>query len=152
MIDALTLLVDNGLDDETLDVVLDNLLENDEFDDDDDLRKCVALKWSRDNGDKTAPGDISDGSGDDICIGGAEYRILDDDEADTAFDDYLEQMLDEDGMVPGADSQYFDREAWKSDATIDGRGPSLSGYDGEEHELSIGSGDNYRYYYLYRTN
>jgi len=153
VMDALSVLVDNGLTDDALDAALDDLLEGYNFEDDDDLRDCIALKWSRDQGDKTGPGDISVGCGDNVvCIGGADYRVLDDDEADDAIDEHLEQLLDEPEMVPGADSPHFDREQWKNDASIDGRGHFLGSYDGEENELSIGSSDDYKWYYLYRIS
>ena len=72
-----------------------------------------------------------------------EYLVYTDSEADDALDSYLETLMDD--CVPGADSPYFDREAWKRDARIDGRGHSLSSYDGEELELEGG-------YFAYRTN
>lgn len=75
---------------------------------------------------------------------GAEYMVLDDSEADAAEDEYLDQLLDDEGVVEGASSPYFDREAWKRDAKIDGRGHSLAHYDGNEEEY----GD----FFIYRTN
>ena len=74
---------------------------------------------------------------------GAEYLVLTDDEADEHLETCLDSILD-DGCVEGADSPYFDREAWKRDAKMDGRGHFLSGYDGNEDEF----GD----FFIYRTN
>ena len=76
------------------------------------------------------------------CNGG-EYLVLTDAEADKAWNESLENYLDE--CYPGSDSPYFNREAWKRDARMDGRGHSLSPYDGVEIELE---GD----LYAYRTN
>jgi len=76
--------------------------------------------------------------------GKAEYQVLTDDEADILWDEYLENYIDECLEIPEHLEFYFDREAWKSDAKMDGRGHSLSGYDGCEHE----SGE----FFIYRTN
>lgn len=80
-----------------------------------------------------------------------EYLVLTDDEANTAWDESLDQYLDDCVLseVPAVAQQYFDRDAWKRDAKIsDGRGHSLSSYDGEEHEEKIDG----EWYYIYRTN
>ena len=75
--------------------------------------------------------------------GGDEYAVLTEAEADTAWDDALDSYLDD--CVEGAQGPYFDRDAWKRDARMDGRGHALSSYDGEEHECPDG-------YLVYRTN
>ena len=171
MIAALQTLVDNGLSDSALDAALEDLIEGDSFDDDDDRRKVVALAWYRQEY-KTDPDDCTDAYGDAVSIGGCEYRVLTDDEADTAFAEYVEQSLwafnpsflsgetgINESVFEALSGQCEDAndpilsiirgscglddfiEAAKS---ADGRGPGLSGYDGEELEY----GD----YYLYRTN
>jgi hypothetical protein len=142
MMPALQTLVDNGLTDSALDTILADLIENDGFEDDDDNRCCVALAWYRENEGKADPDTCSIWRDNRVEVDGAEYWVLTDAEADDAFNDYLESCLD-DGCVEGADGPYFDREAWKKDASMDGRG-CLSGVDGEEGE----EGD----YFLYRTN
>jgi hypothetical protein len=147
--DALQTLVDNGLSDDTLSEAYTDLIKGDAFEDDDDKLCCIALAWSRGEGDKTYPQDCTHERDDTVSIGGSEYRIMTDDDADTAFDDYLEQMLDEPGMIPGADGSYFDRAAWKKDAAMDGRGGSLSSYDGNEHEFCVDGND---WYHLYRIS
>jgi hypothetical protein len=152
MMNALELLVANGLSDDTLDAVLLDLLGNDAFDDEADKLCCIGLAWSRDNGDKTNPSDCTYERGETVSVGGNEYLVLTDDEADEAFDEYLEQMLDEDGMVPGADGPYFDRAAWKKDAAMDGRGASLASYDGYEQEYSIDCNGSTEWYFLYRIS
>ena len=47
---------------------------------------------------------------------------------------------------------YFDDEKWKRDARFDGRGHSLSSYDGAEHyETVFFDGQNIDFY-IYRIN
>jgi hypothetical protein len=147
MMTALDLLIENGLSDDMLSEVCTDLLKGDAFDDDADKLCCIGLAWSRDDGNKIGPSDCAYERDNTISIGGSEYLILSDDDADAAFDDYLEQMLDEPGMVPGADGSYFDRAAWKRDAKMDGRGSSLASYDGHEHEFCVDGSD---WYFLYR--
>lgn len=79
-----------------------------------------------------------------------EYLVLTDAEADEMWDEFLENYIDECilYLLPEAYRNYFDREAWKRDAQHDGRGHSLSGYDGNEHEEKIDG----VWYYIYRTN
>ena len=50
--------------------------------------------------------------------------------------------------LPENMQNYFDEEAWKRDARIDGRGHAISRYDGNEEEVKI----NDTYYYNYRQN
>jgi hypothetical protein len=149
MMNALDLLVENGLSDEMVSQVITDLIKGDAFDDDADKLCCIGLAWSRGEGDKTSPSDCVYERDNTVSIGGREYRVMSDDDADAAFDDYLESMLDEGGMVPGADGPYFDRAAWKKDAAMDGRGSSLASYDGDEHEFCVDGSD---WYYLYRIS
>jgi len=79
-----------------------------------------------------------------INVGKRCYRVLDDSDADKAWDGALDSFLDE--CVPGADGPYFDRERWKSDAKIDGRGHNLASYDGNEEWEDAGD----QTYYIYR--
>jgi hypothetical protein len=81
-------------------------------------------------------------------VGRREYLVVTDEEADELWDAELESYLDEPGIVPGADSPYFDRERWKSDARMDGRAHSLNRYDGGEDEVEV----NGETYYIYRQN
>ena len=79
-----------------------------------------------------------------------EYLVIEDHEAEEQWDAQLEDYIDQ-CILPEVSENargYFDREAWKNDAQIDGRGHSLSGYDGCEHEETI----NGTTYYIYRTN
>lgn len=80
----------------------------------------------------------------------AEYLVLTDDEADEAFEEALDSVLD-DVILPDLDEAlqcYFDRKAWKRDASYDGRGHHLNHYDGCEEEVTVNGVD----YYIYRTN
>lgn len=81
---------------------------------------------------------------------GCEYLVCTDAEADQLQDEELENYIDECILheLPQAYRNYFDRDAWKSDARYDGRGHCLSHYDGHEHEENV----NGTYYYIYRTN
>lgn len=79
-----------------------------------------------------------------------DYLVLTDDEADEAFEEALDSVLDE-VILPDLDEAlqcYFDRDAWKRDASYDGRGHHLSPYDGCEEEVTVNGVD----YYIYRTN
>ncbi len=147
MIQVLQTLVDNGLSDDALDTVLEDLIKGDSFENDDNQRMCIALAWFRDNECRADPNTCSLQCNGDVEVDGCTYMVLSDDEADDAFDNYLESMLDDDGIVPGGSGPYFDRDRWKDDAKIDGRG-CMAGYDGAEQEFSTNSG----WWYLYRTN
>ena len=146
MLDALDTLVDNGLSDEALNNVIEDLLEGNSIEDDDEKRCLIALAWDRKQGNNTGPGDCSIAYGDVVKIGGWEYRVLDDDEREDAYEEALENYLDE--VVEGADGPYFDREAWKKDARMDGAGHFLAGYDGNENEYHHGLD----VWFLYRVN
>ena len=78
------------------------------------------------------------------------YMILTDDEADEKWEESLDSYLDECVYpeLPETTKRYFDDEAWKRDARYDGRGHSLSTYDGNEIELNIWG----TWLYAYRTN
>lgn len=85
---------------------------------------------------------------------GGEYRVLDDEEADEAWAEWIDSYID-DCILPevnlesaGNAAQYFrfDRDAFHRDAQSDGRGHALSGYDGEEGESDCGQ------FFIYRTN
>lgn len=83
-----------------------------------------------------------------ICVQGTDYLFGTDsdmdDEWDASLDSYLEECVYPE--LSGNLAQYFDDEAWKSDARMDGRGHSLNSYDGGEIEYE----HNGTYYYAYR--
>jgi hypothetical protein len=80
----------------------------------------------------------------------SDYLVCSDDEADEKWEESLDHYLEE-CIYPelsGNLSNYFDDEAWKRDARHDGRGHSLSSYDGHENEENV----NDTTYYIYRQN
>ncbi len=100
-----------------------------------------------------------------FAVGGGnqrEYLVLTDEEADEAWDESLDSYLDECVLVdlPERTHGYFNRAAWTRDAKGDGRGHSLSTYDGQELCLPIDEllpeteGDDFDYgdLYAYRVN
>jgi hypothetical protein len=76
-----------------------------------------------------------------------EYLVLTDAEANArweeALDNYLEEVILPE--LPEFAARYFDEDKWKRDARFDGRGHSLSPYDGDEIEGRDGL-------YIYRIN
>lgn len=88
---------------------------------------------------------------DTFTICGREYLVLTDSEADERADSYYRDSIqeflglgnDEWGRV----SKYFDEDAFVNDCMLDGRGNTLSCYDGCEEEVDV-LGTTY---YIYRT-
>ena len=79
-----------------------------------------------------------------------DYLVLTDEEADEKWEESLDSYL-EDCVYPELPKEmvnYFDDAAWKRDAKMDGRGHSLSGYDGNEDKETV----NETTYYIYRIN
>lgn len=96
--------------------------------------------------------DLEFSSYDDCIIeySSQEYLVCTDSEADEKWNDSLDNYI-EDCILPEIPKylqDYFDTEKWKIDAKYDGRGHSLSSYDGDEKEMSI----NGETYYIYRLN
>lgn len=79
-----------------------------------------------------------------------EYLVLTDEEADEEEDRQLDNYIEECVLceIPNNLRGYFDDEAFKKDAKMDGRGHILSTYDGCEYEEEV----NDTYYYIYRMN
>lgn len=79
--------------------------------------------------------------------GREEYAVGTDEEADEAWDQSLDNYIEE-CILPEVDKLTegngnlgayikFDEEMWKCDAKMDGRGHSLSSYDGNEEEVEV---------------
>jgi hypothetical protein len=177
MLDTLQALVDDGISDDTLDSVLSELLANGAIADDDDRRACAGLAWYRACEHRVAPIDCTVENDDTVCIDGAEYRVLTDDEADAACADHIKETLwafrsgflaSETGIDESVFADLVDQCENSNDdvralvdgscgidsfvesaVESDGRGHFLSGYDSEENEFRTDCGD---YYYLYRVN
>jgi len=79
-------------------------------------------------------------------VAGREYFVLTDYEADKAWDEDLENYIDDCLEIPEGMENYFDREAWKRDARMDGRGHCIGRYDGIEYTQTV----NNTTYFLYR--
>jgi len=81
--------------------------------------------------------------------GNKEYLVLTDSEADEKEDEQLNNYLEECiyPELPENLRYYFDDEAWKRDARMDGRGHIISTYDGTEYEEKV----NDTWYYIYRV-
>jgi hypothetical protein len=82
-------------------------------------------------------------------VQGTYYLAGTDAEMDSAWDDELENYLDECVLpdLPETARNYFDKESWKRDARYDGRGHALNHYDGGEEECQI----NGTWYYAYKN-
>lgn len=86
-----------------------------------------------------------------------DYLVLTDEEADEKWEESLDSYIEEciepeiDKLEGLGNLQYyikFDEEMWKRDAKMDGRGHSLSSYDGNENEETV-EGETF---YIYRIN
>lgn len=76
-----------------------------------------------------------------------DYMVFTDREAEEAWDESIDNYIDECILpeLPSRYQGYFDRKKFYRDAAMDGRGHSLSTYDGIEIELECD-------YYAYRVN
>ena len=80
------------------------------------------------------------------CTECNDYLVLTDDEANERWSEYLDCYIDDCVIseLPKTYRNYFDYEKWKRDAKYDGRGHSLSSFDGIENEQNG--------YYIYKMN
>jgi hypothetical protein len=97
--------------------------------------------------------DIQEENSNEFKIGRNKwYLVLTDEEADDAWDESLDNYIEEAVLheIPERYRAYFDSDSFKEDCKIDGRGQSLSPYDGEEnYEVDPESKEGF---YIYRTN
>lgn len=79
---------------------------------------------------------------------GKNWLVVTNDEAEELWDKYLDNYLDDCVLpeIPENMQNYFDTDSWKQDARMDGRGHSLSSYDGCEHFEDVDGTT----YYIYR--
>lgn len=96
--------------------------------------------------------EITEATYDDSILeyGKKEYLVYTDEEADQAWDESIENFIDECVLpdLPDNYRRYFDNEAFKNDCRYDGRGHTLASYDGNEYTETV----NGTAYYIYRTN
>jgi len=74
---------------------------------------------------------------DTYSYGNKEYLVLDYDEAEERYDEYLDSYIEEIVLpeIPQHYHYYFDEESWKRDARINGeKASALASYDGNEYE------------------
>ena len=92
---------------------------------------------------------IVEGHGNMFSYYNEDYYVLTDSEADDVEDQQLDNYISECIMpeIPEHLQNYFDDEAWKRDARMDGRGHNISTYDGCEYEETV-EGTTY---YIYRV-
>jgi len=93
----------------------------------------------------------------DDCYG-VDYYVLTDEEADEKWEESLDSYIEEcitpeiERLSEGAGNLgyyvTFNEEMWKRDARMDGRGHSLSSYDGNENEETVENTT----FYIYRIN
>ena len=97
-----------------------------------------------------SPDDVAEETWGAFSAEGGEYLVLTEDEAEIEWDERLQSYLDECVLpeLPETARRYFDEDAWKEDARIDGRSHAISSYDGSEYEIEINGED----YIIFRTN
>ncbi len=176
MMTVLQTLIDNGLSEDAMEALLNDIITADEFEDDGDKRCCIAMLFDYEQGAKYDPDSYSISYGNSVAAAGREYLVLDDDEADAACRESIEEFLW--AFNPsflsgetGIDECVFKALAEKCDEnnepiraiikgscgldhfiesaiSTDGRGHFLSCYNGEENEVSVDGTE----YYIYRVN
>lgn len=174
MLDALQTLIDNDC------IPADSLLPivkaiRDSDVDDTDRKRAALMAYLLESGDKVSPDDITESdfrSSGEFSYGSAEYRVLRDDESDSAVSEYVDQSLwafnasflagqtdlpeecfsalnekcesGNDAIRQMVDKTCGFASFVDSAVSADGRGHFLASYDSEELE----SGD----FFIYRTN
>ncbi len=124
-----------------------NTTQDDPFEDFDNPEKARALAAEL----EIDADDISESSYDakTFKVGQQEYLVCTEDEADEVWDEQLDSYLDECVLpeLPENVQTYFDRESWKNDAQMDGRGHSIASYDGDENDATDPiSGEKFVYF------
>jgi len=176
MMTALQTLKDNGLSNEALEALLNSIIADNSFENNDDKRCCIALLFDYERGDKDCPSDYSIGYGNIVDGPRGEYLVLDDDEADAVCKEYIEDSLwafrpsflaSETGIDQTVFEALADKCEGANDAVrsiidrtngidsfvesaigVNGRGHFLNHYDGEENEIFVDGAK----YYVYRQN
>ena len=107
-------------------------------------------EWADDNLTEVDEYDTDDYNNDYLVLTDAEADDKWDEELDNYIEECIEPEIERISEGQGNLSYYikFDEEMWKRDAKMDGRGHSLSRYDGHEHEETV----NGQTFYIYRQN
>ena len=94
--------------------------------------------------------DLTDDGNNIYSYGRQEYMVVTDSEADDLWDKELDNYIEENVLneIPENYRMYFDKDHYKRDSEVDGRGHLLSPYDGEENEEKVDG----TWYYIYRMN
>lgn len=97
--------------------------------------------------------EVTEECGDNLFeAGGGEYLVVTDDEADVLWEEGLDNYIEEciQPELPDNMQMYFDEEAWKRDARMDGRGHVIASYDFDENDgTDPVSGEDY---IIFRVN
>lgn len=177
MMTVLQTLIDNGCSESAMESLLNDLIKGDSFEDDGDKRCCIAMLFDYEQGNTDDPDGYSVSDGNIVDGPRGEYLVLDEDEADAACKEHIEDSLwafcssflsGETGIDETVFEALVDKCEGANDAvralikgscgidrfvenaiSADGRGHFLNHYDGEENEVSVGSDT---YYYIYRQN
>lgn len=123
-------------DDQRLQLYYESVILPDNLYGDADYEKVLALMQHDDCDWADAKSNIDNG----------DYKVLDDTEAQKAFEDSIESAIDNVlDEIPEHLRQYFDKDSYIADNYND-RGTQLSYYDGCEYEESV----NGTTYYIYK--
>jgi len=117
---------------------LDTLIEG--LDLDEDNLKIIALMQELDEDYEEAK----------TLFDNEDYLVLTEEEAGERWDEYLENYIEDCILpeLPESLQNYFDNESFIKDCKMDGRGHSLSSYDGNELEQVVVDTS----YFIYRQN
>ena len=87
---------------------------------------------------------------DEFDINGETILCLTDSEADDRWEEELDHYIADCILpeIPEWARNYFDEEKWKDDARFDGRGNTISHYDGNENEIKVDD----EWFYIYRMD
>jgi hypothetical protein len=175
MLDTLQALLDSGCDEDSMETLLNDIVARYTFQDDDDKRGCIALLFDYEQGDHHDPSDYNVFHGETVEGPRGNYLVLDDDEADAACREQIEQSVWSFSAsflsgATGLDESVFEALVGKCEGAQDsicsmingscgmdhfveqavrdiGRGQFLSGEDGNENEVSVDGA----VYYVYRV-
>lgn len=84
------------------------------------------------------PDEITESTYDDCLFehGQSEYLVCTEEEANQKWEEQLDSYLEDCVYpeLPESMRNYFDDDAWKRDARMDGRGHAIASYDGDESD------------------